>query len=99
MAPRKAKGETPEATKALLDAKYGNWVATALSNGQNPHVLADQINNDASPEQMKEVEKRDKAGKVTGMDEVTVGPLQVTADQLQEFYPESYRLGEPDGGP
>jgi hypothetical protein len=97
MAVRKAKGEVPEATHKLLNLKHGDYVRAQLEAGSNPWVLADALSNDPS-EVTKDVEKRDRSGKVTGMDEITIGPLRVTADQLQQWYPDAYAAGEPEAG-
>jgi hypothetical protein len=94
---RQAKGETPEATKKLLDLKHGTYIEAQLQAGQSPWVLAEALAADTQ-EVTKDVEKRDRQGKVTGMDEVTIGPLRVAGEQLLEWYPNSCAIGEPPSG-
>lgn len=97
MAPRKAKGEIPEATKNLLIHKYGQYVPAQLTAGVSPDAMAERINSDTMERDVI-VEKRDRNGKVVGEDEIHIGPLQVSGDQLASWFPIATAAGEPPQG-
>lgn len=95
---RTAKGEQPDATKELLQLKHGSWVEEELTRGRHPEQLADELSNPDASTRVVEKEKRDRDGRVIGFDEVTIGPMKVTAAQLEEWFPNAAAAGAPPEG-